>query len=330
MQIQMKKNAYTLIETLFVVAILAIVAVLGIGTYRQYAANDKVDAAVAQIDAIKTAAVNFYLSNQYHWPLIANTSDWTNFTTNFIKGVTQRNNVISNPWGYPVTTQTYNATLNDNTFVAGYHIQMQVPSETIAKRIAQKIAFVTIDKVSNNFFVSVNQPNPEQLVSQAIMLMTAGQVDKKYNLCPSKSQSCLTTAWQNKGTGFYPRQIPVTSFNCPAGYKAGLFLTVSDIQADRFSTDAANIAKYGVVSRVFAYGYLSPDAFGTQTVCSPSETIKNNWSCNLYLIYNRRLGLNARVENMGQWDDQHNKPGNIPNSDGYVSYNYIGYCEPGL
>lgn len=91
----MKRNGFTLIELMIVVAILAILAAIALPAYGDYVTRSKVTELMIAADACKTSVVEYYQS-QAGWPPDQNASGCTDQDTKYVaKLVVTANGVIT-------------------------------------------------------------------------------------------------------------------------------------------------------------------------------------------------------------------------------------------
>ena len=63
-----KQDGYTLIELLLVVTVIALIAALGVKTYRDKAASDRINIASLNIQHVLEAGMSYNVANQGLWP----------------------------------------------------------------------------------------------------------------------------------------------------------------------------------------------------------------------------------------------------------------------
>ena len=78
------QDAFTLIELLLVIAVLSIIAALGIMSYRRYFQTNRIDKVAISMQHVLEAAMSFYVDNSATWPLPKQCDDSTPTTNSFV------------------------------------------------------------------------------------------------------------------------------------------------------------------------------------------------------------------------------------------------------
>jgi len=130
-------TGFTLIEVLFVVAILAVTAALGLDFYQQTAESSKVDNTALQMQQILQAGSTYYIAQGNVWPANADPT----FIKEYVPVFNNAADTPQNPWGdgyswdnpsaylFEVTTIVPSAALADQIAA---HLPNAVPQDTTA------------------------------------------------------------------------------------------------------------------------------------------------------------------------------------------------------
>jgi prepilin-type N-terminal cleavage/methylation domain-containing protein len=144
-----KHHGFTLLELLFVIAIISILSSVGVGLLRTQVQQSKIDKTVLQIKQLMQAGMTYYLANNC-WPSQtspnpdANCKDPNLDFQQFIPISPDKKNPknITNAWGYPYK---WAATGTSNTL---FEVNIYAPTPTLAQRIATELPNATTgDKV---------------------------------------------------------------------------------------------------------------------------------------------------------------------------------------
>lgn len=127
-----RQAAVTLIETLLVVAIVAMLTVYGVSDVKQRTERTKIANTVEQFEQLSIAARAYYESLQTHWP--DNISQLRQFLP---KTVDEQ--ALHNAWGYAFT-------LPLNSEIKPYYIASRVPNFLTAKLIKGKLPLARVQQ----------------------------------------------------------------------------------------------------------------------------------------------------------------------------------------
>lgn len=152
-----KNTGFSLIEIIFVIAIISVVIVLGLSYTSKLDERTKEKTAALQIQQILQAGISYYVQNK-RWPDAGNSA---NNSSIFLKSfVPAYESVKYNPW--KINTKTtdagYEWSYSDSSPASGvFEVRTNVPDEDTAKRIAALLpnAYVYTGDTVVNSLVSI-------------------------------------------------------------------------------------------------------------------------------------------------------------------------------
>jgi prepilin-type N-terminal cleavage/methylation domain-containing protein len=168
MDIKNKNSGFTLIELIFVIAIISVTITLGISYMSKLAERTKEKTASLQIQQILQAAMTYYVQNQ-KWPDNADTSNAGDFK-DYIPAIDR---LKTNPWGvnnYSWTADTSDANL--------FTVSTKVPDTNTAARL-----MASLPNAYNNdtaiVYAQIAIPGQAQGLSQGYIIKvgTLEQID---------------------------------------------------------------------------------------------------------------------------------------------------------
>ena len=124
---------FTLIEILFVIALIGVITAFSLSAYEKKSENTKIDKTALQIQQILQAATAYYNDNSC-WPGNCSGSNIANFSDYLPFGENPKN-----PWGNAYHYQTLGP--NGERF----QVDTSVLTENIAKRVANKLPFSEVN-----------------------------------------------------------------------------------------------------------------------------------------------------------------------------------------
>ena len=165
MVIKNKNSGFTLIELIFVVAIIGFIITLGLSYMAKLAERTKEKTASLQIQQILQAAMTYYVNNKA-WPSNGRTTNAGVFA-NYIPAISR---LKTNPWGvndYWWTVQTSGGKL--------FTVSTTVPDSNTAARIASSLPNATNSGTTVNSQITI--PGQAQEVKRGY-IMKAGEFDR--------------------------------------------------------------------------------------------------------------------------------------------------------
>ena len=161
-----RSGGFTLIETLFVIAILSVIASMGVALYQTRANTAKTNQATEQVDVLTQAVVEYYNKHGF-WPSKLNQSD---LSTYIPYGKTNSTGEYLNPWGGAYTSTTTDITDGN------YNITTLTPNENSAAQIKAKLPFATSSTQNNQGLLQVGIPVPGNISMSNYIFIRQGTV----------------------------------------------------------------------------------------------------------------------------------------------------------
>lgn len=212
--ISKSEKGFTLLEVIFVIAILSAITVLGLAAYKQKVMNTKIDKTALQMQIWLQAGMQYYV-NKNQWP-----STITDLVSSGYlppgTGSVPDPGIANNPWGNPALG---NAIYSISTTQNGYLFQVEttIPSyagdspqevAAIAQQIAAKLPMASVS--GDTVTASVNVPgmssnNESQYIIRDIKILSLNDPN-------------------------IPPPTIVKPTDCPAGYDPDLKLAVNSFQ----------------------------------------------------------------------------------------------------
>lgn len=224
-----KIKAFTLIEILLLIAVLALIGSLSISSFYAQSNTQKADKMALQMQGILQAATAYYMTNG-HWP--ANTGTTDQISSDFLAYLPiaqlTNNGQIMNPWGYSYSINGTNQTGSQTWF----SVQTQAPNMNIAKRVA---ALLPYGSVANSNTVTALVPPPG--ANQNLIIQAIG-----------------TTGALNNGDSF---EFPDQAFSCPPGWQPQAKVMLNFINAGQTPSSLIPLCNYAIADNQIAL--LSPN-----------------------------------------------------------------------
>lgn len=180
-------RGFSLIELMFVIAIIAAIAVMGLAAYKQRVMNQKIDQTVLQLQTILQGSMAYYVANN-HWPNDSAAS-FNTMLTDYV-GVKDIANFIS-PFG-----GNYQTELNpkDTNYFTVYTIINTTAIEPelagrVAELISRRLPIARFNQNSHTVYASVPIPaqasgsNEQEKVIYDVKVIQSGTLVKKPD-CP--------------------------------------------------------------------------------------------------------------------------------------------------
>ena len=131
-----RHHAFTLLELLLVIAVMAIVAMSGIAAYNQYITRLKVERSALQMQAILVAAQNFHTENSTSWPT----------TSADIQKYIGPKALETCPWPYAPQPLCYTIVQpTPDSPTSALHVDLVAPNMNIAQAIMARLPEAYID-----------------------------------------------------------------------------------------------------------------------------------------------------------------------------------------
>ena len=192
------QSGFTLIEIMFVIAILAVVSAIGLNTYKQRTENAKLDRASLQIQQILQSGSAYYVNH------VGDTEPWPNSITQIefrpYLPFGGSDTAPLNPWGHDYQTIT------PGSQQLRFGVTTVLPSEKLAQRLASKL------------------PNAE---------VTGKTVDAEITI-PGQAEFINTKTVVVASMGHFElnnanNHINTIQFTCPKGAEGDIFTAISAI-----------------------------------------------------------------------------------------------------
>lgn len=215
------KQGFTLIEILFVIAILSVLASLGISVLQQRAQQLKVERTALQMQQILQAGMAFKAdAADQKWPECGPTPPKSpNFDKYMPTGLSL------NPWGY-----TYFCGKPEGKEV--FQVKVQVPGSATNTKIADQIIAllpnagkdVTTDPTKAYVFTEVSGTGGGGTTTEKIVFKDVGSI----TICDSSDGSCGADRFTTAGVYTYRGTIPIS---CPSGMTGHLLFLPQSLAA---------------------------------------------------------------------------------------------------
>lgn len=210
---------FSLLELLFVVAILATVATFGLSIYRQRTVNVKITRAAAEIQQILQAGSAFYADNR-EWP-VGQSQTGEEFEKNYLPFGKTRKSPWDENYAYKPLSET-----GDVKKARLFQVETLVPTENAASQMAAQLPNAEIEKSDGVYKVKsqVAVPGQDKAVGGSYMIVEIGEIG---NGKPGTDQR---SRYLNAPIDGYNRSRRV-DFDCPGDMEKGLFVTFEGIRS---------------------------------------------------------------------------------------------------
>lgn len=288
-----RARAFSLIELLIVLAVLAAIFSMTLVGYREQTANIKISLAAQQFGVLEQAMTTYYVehinnpNDATHWFPYAVTSDdvntgYTYFNHNFLN-LTQLT-AVTNPWGYAYKgcwqlTQDNNFRTDDRceapsstkNFTGYYYFQTQVPNEIVARQLATQVPYGRYQVSNDNYYVQSYIGPPTNLATKTFVAKVGVLRGLKANQSGAPTYSSNTDIF----------------VSCPTGFAAYLLTGI-----DGLIGDAATTTSYGAQASNGPYdldiavnGHQFTDNLATLKAC-PGQN--GNYKCSVSVKYTKQ------------------------------------------
>lgn len=293
------KQGFTLIEILFVIAILSVLASLGISVLQQRAQQLKVERTALQMQQILQAGMAFKAdAADQKWPDCGGSLSGQPMTANFDKYLPV--NVLTNPWGTAQNTFCYPMEGGKK-----FRVLTTVPSVKIVDQIKALLP---------NAGIPDSQTIPPGVYTEVSGTMGGGTTTEKVVFKDVGSKD-ISHASFSQGTGddsgkyISPKDITI---NCSSGMKGDLlFLTKQIYAGDDAVLGARNIKNLSYASNCDYSDDYTVASCGVTVTFQADEVDDDSWRSIKY------PATSARIRDDGKGS------GGV----GSLSLQYITYCK---
>lgn len=193
---------FTLIEILFVIALIGVITAFSLSAYQKKAENTKIDKTALQIQQLLQAGTAYYNDNGC-WPNDENPScPASNFGDYLPFGTTS----IDNPWGQPYN---YRPTSTKNLF----EVTTVAPNTAIAKRIISRLPFSQIHN-TRTVKTEITRPGGQGGETSNFMIKTIGRTSSMNDRSSSSNDE------------------RTVNFTCPSNWQPGIIATPHRIKSN--------------------------------------------------------------------------------------------------
>jgi prepilin-type N-terminal cleavage/methylation domain-containing protein len=237
-----KYSAFTLIELLFVIAIIGVMASLGISYMTKRAEDAKIQKAALQIQQILEAGLNYY-ADQKQWPPATPNATSTcppGTEEGFCPYIPALEAMLENPWGVPTNgTKGYKWQYTEDIKKGNFQVITTAPKANVARRVAAILPNATVPE--NTTTVTATVANPRGTIgaeTSDTLIRGYGSSDKVITLDESAhgGKNCKQII---EGTRicrefkFYPvsgrdydseHPLPKDFFQCPMGMDGDIWV----------------------------------------------------------------------------------------------------------
>lgn len=124
-----KNNGFTLLEIIFVLAIIGFITTIGVSYISKLGERAKEKTTSIQIQQILQAAMSYYVQQQPNrWPDNGNPDDGSAFSKNYLP---EHEHMSTNPWGHSKYEWSFTDQINGI-----FQVKTDLPSSNTAKRVA--------------------------------------------------------------------------------------------------------------------------------------------------------------------------------------------------
>ncbi len=224
-----KKTAYSLIEILLVISILAVSATLLINHFQREAEQKKVDLLVKEFETLFQGFKTYCIQ---HGSFGTNPADgwYPNFSDvqlpylPFSSEAWRKNPYyISNPWGYRFEERTALQDGDPKTITKVYGLRTEVPTREIANQVAARLPFAIVDPSTNKVTAYIPIPGQEMAGK------SGNSIYRIYSIGQARSNEF---------------DVPV---NCPQNWTPGVLTGIGGFQPD-YSASAKDLYRVWEIS----------------------------------------------------------------------------------
>lgn len=213
---------FSLLELLFVVAILATIATFGLSIYRQRTVNVKVTRAAAEIQQILQAGSAFY-ADKGQWP-VGQSQTGEEFEKNYLPF----GKVRKSPWGEEYAYQPFADTVSDVKKARLFQVETWVPTETAASQMAAQLPNSEVEVVGRAYKVKsqVAVPGQDKAVGNSYLIVEIGEIGNGKPGTDERSRYLNARLDKNNNV----RRV---NFDCPVGMGKGMFFIVDTVNSGK-------------------------------------------------------------------------------------------------
>lgn len=203
------QKGFTLIEIMFVVAILGALTILGLSAYEQKVMNRKIDKAAIEMQTWLQASLKYYTDHNGKWPDLSKDQNLADIllADNYMPEV-----ATNNPW-YPISDTNGRfllyPTANGNTIQVVTALPSNLNNPHIPQMIAGRLPFAYVDK-TNPYQVVLEMALPTTALASSTNNVLLGGV---YIINPNDPNSQQT----------------VTKPDCPDTYHPEIHVAVNEV-----------------------------------------------------------------------------------------------------
>lgn len=200
----MSKKAFTIIEMLLVIAILGVLAMLGLRYIAKQSEQNKVSKASLQVQQFLQAGLA-YQAEKGAWPICSDNTPTGDFMTNYVPNMTEN----LNPWGtdsyhWIDPPQDQNDCSNDDGSGSKFRVYTDLKDARLAGLLVNSLPNAAISNTTT--VIAEVSPSTKQASSGGISVLYYG----------SKNVKSIYSADENGVVNNYDRvEIPYTDEDCP-------------------------------------------------------------------------------------------------------------------
>ena|SRR3989338_1611900 len=230
---------FTLIEILFVIALIGVITAFSLSAYEKKSENTKIDKTALQIQQILQAATAYYNDNSC-WPGNCSGSNIANFSDYLPFGENPKN-----PWGNAYHYQTLGP--NGERF----QVDTSVLTENIAKRVANKLPFSEVNDKTILTETVIPGATPE---NQSLIVKDIGSL----KITNNASQS-------------------LPEFNCPNGYDGYAATSLQSVASNEWNPTGSLLGSYPIYQVGTNTSPILCNQSGDTYSCKMSAQFKSRW-----------------------------------------------------
>lgn len=250
-----KKFGFTLIELLLVIILMAVIAMMGIGTYQQYSVRGKITKTAQQMQQISQAASAYY-TDYGCWP------NATNCPTNipvFQKYVTV---AAANPWG-----QNYSYQIEPTTGKKFQVFSGKLPNPAIAQQVGALLSSAILDPQNN-----------QQVLTEIIMPPQQDSINSAYKIKQVGTTNLLDDG-KTFGSIFFSSPI---NFTCPSGWKGDAIAVPNTLSVLDYDWCITGNRTFGLLQAPMVCLPQANNGYKCQFTVGFNGETADRWSCTIF------------------------------------------------